>query len=567
MHPYYSRELEPRHLVILQLTVVLAFAALGLAAYLIRERDATLTAAEGQAHGAARLMEEYFRRTVEAADLALATTEVLPPADRVAGAAAAIGRLPEALAVIIADADGSGLAVGNGRPPRPAAVGGEPYFTDLRQMPASGPHIGLLRHTRFGDQPAFMIGRALADSRGRFAGATVVVVSAARFVRMFHGLRLGPGAALDVFDARGAVVLHLPAPDAAIGRNLAGGAEFGAAAGRTAGVFHGTSSIDGVERVGAVQAADDLGLAVAAGLAMPDLLAPWRSRARMAVTIFAVLALAAIGMARLAYRGMSREQAIMRRLEDEVRLRTREAQLNAEEARRAEATKSRFLATASHDLRQPLQAMEMFAEVLGGRLSSPAQMQVFTPLRTALHSANQLLTTLLDASALEAGKIVPVIRTFPLTDVFARLAPQIAPLAEQKALSFTIVDSSAGLTTDPTLLERMLRNLLVNAVRYTPRGGVLLGCRRADGHVVIQVVDTGAGIPADKLTAVFEDFNRLDTSCEGRGLGLGVVRKMAELLELDLSVASAPGRGTVFGVRVPLATPDNRDLCLAAAEA
>jgi signal transduction histidine kinase len=242
-----------------------------------------------------------------------------------------------------------------------------------------------------------------------------------------------------------------------------------------------------------------------------------------------------------------------------VQDRTMEAERRAEEARQANESKTRFLAAASHDLRQPLQAAGMFTEVLAGQISDPRQAKVLDKLRQSLDATNSLLTTLLDVSGLEAGKLKPNMATFRLMPLLSGLVEQMEPEASARGLSIGAVPTSATVTSDPVLLERLLRNLLVNAVRYTETGGIVVGCRRrGPDQLVIQVCDSGIGIPEDKQAAVFEDFVRLDTPADrtmgrGLGLGLGVVRRMAALLGHPLELVSKPGRGSRFGVVVPRA--------------
>lgn len=228
------------------------------------------------------------------------------------------------------------------------------------------------------------------------------------------------------------------------------------------------------------------------------------------------------------------------------------------EAERANDAKSRFLAAASHDLRQPLQAARLFLEVLEMRLADAPSRAIVGKALNALDSTNGLLNALLDISTLEAGVVQPDVSVFPVARLLDRLAEETAPQAESAGLRFSAVGSTALVRSDPVLLERMVRNLLSNALRYTRTGGILLGCRRV-GHdrLRLDVCDTGPGIPADKLQIIFEDFYQLDNPDRdrGRGLGLGlsVVDRMARLLGHQVGVQSRPGRGSVFSITVPIA--------------
>lgn len=223
-------------------------------------------------------------------------------------------------------------------------------------------------------------------------------------------------------------------------------------------------------------------------------------------------------------------------------------------AERANEAKSRFLAAASHDLRQPLQATRLFLEVLTFKLTDSDHLMIANKALAALEASDGLLNALLDISTLEAGIVKPEIIDFPLQRMVNRLVDETIPQAAAKDLRFNAVSSPAMVRSDPVLLERMIRNLISNALRYTTEGGILLGCRDRRDEVVIEVWDTGAGIPEDKLEAVFEDFFQLDNPARDRsrglGLGLSVVDRMARLLGHRVSVRSRVGKGSVFRVAV-----------------
>jgi signal transduction histidine kinase len=321
----------------------------------------------------------------------------------------------------------------------------------------------------------------------------------------------------------------------------------------------GTSPLDNVDRLVGYRTLPDYGLVVASGMAVSDVLEGWRKTA-LGIGVLVTAALAGLfGLAVLALRGVAREQSILHGLEAAVQQRTEEARAQAEQARLANESKTRFLAAASHDLRQPLQAAGMFTEALAVRLDDPGNLAVVDKLRQSIEATNALLTTLLDVSALEAARLQPTIKSFALWPLLSGLAGQYEPDATARGLEIRVVPSRVRIVSDPVLLERLLRNLLVNALRYTDRGRVLLGCRRHGDRVAVVVADSGIGIPADKLEAIFEDFTRLDTpgrpskEANGLGLGLGVVRRMGALLGHPLTVRSRPGTGSVFGVVVPVA--------------
>lgn len=226
-----------------------------------------------------------------------------------------------------------------------------------------------------------------------------------------------------------------------------------------------------------------------------------------------------------------------------------------EEAERANEAKSNFLAAASHDLRQPLQALTLYHGVLAGR-AAPADLPVLQHIDSCLSSLNELLSDLLDLSKLDAGVVSPNMSQFAVDELLHHVASSNLPEAERKGLRLRVVPTRIVGYTDVVLLGRLLGNLVTNAVRYTGTGGIVIGCRRKAGKVWIEVWDSGIGIPEDKTDAIFEPFQQLgnpERSREkGSGLGLAIVKKTAALLGLSIGVRSRLGHGSVFRVELPL---------------
>ncbi|CCG07469.1 PAS domain-containing hybrid sensor histidine kinase/response regulator [Pararhodospirillum photometricum] len=237
-----------------------------------------------------------------------------------------------------------------------------------------------------------------------------------------------------------------------------------------------------------------------------------------------------------------------------------------EEAERTSRAKTRFLAAASHDLRQPLQALAMFIAVLARRETDPRQAALIERIEKTTEALTGLLNTLLDISRLDAGLMRCEARDTPVGPLLARLAEEFQPVATGRGLALRLVPTSAHGHADPALVEIIVRNLLGNAVRYTRVGHVLLGVRRRPrGRVEIQVLDSGPGIPRDQHALVFEDFYQVDNPArekgEGLGLGLSIVRRVASLLGAEVSLASVPGRGSRFSLVLAAAhgvAPDER---------
>ena len=249
-------------------------------------------------------------------------------------------------------------------------------------------------------------------------------------------------------------------------------------------------------------------------------------------------------------------------LEEQVRVRTAELHAAKEAAEQAHSAKSRFLAHASHDLKQPLQAISMFTSMLERQVQTPRGDALVRDLRAAQRSMHDLLNAILDISKLESGVVEPQPSEVPLAVLFDQMESEFEGLAADKGLRLRVVPTRLVVRSDPFLLERILRNLLANAVRYTETGGVLLGCRRRGGMVWIEVYDTGRGIAEPDRRRIFEEFVQLDRPdrdrSEGIGLGLAIVERLARLLDHRLDVQSEDGRGSVFSVGVPLAVRSNQ---------
>jgi signal transduction histidine kinase len=215
-------------------------------------------------------------------------------------------------------------------------------------------------------------------------------------------------------------------------------------------------------------------------------------------------------------------------------------------------SRTHFLVAIGHDLRQPLQAAAMFGEVLSKRLEDTPNAAIAARLMQAINSTGTLLSSLVEFSNLELGRVAPSPHPVAVAPFLEALFLQMEPLAQDKSLRYLLQTSDATILTDPMILERMVRNLLVNAIGYTDQGGVLLGCRHRSGQIGIQVTDTGIGIPPDQMQSVFEDFTRLAPKSEdgNLGLGLSIVRRSAQLMGHSIEVRSVLGKGSSFTIWV-----------------
>ena len=237
-----------------------------------------------------------------------------------------------------------------------------------------------------------------------------------------------------------------------------------------------------------------------------------------------------------------------------------EARADAAQARgdaeRARTAKGKFLSAASHDLRQPFQAMHLFHHLLIGRLTDPASIELANKLEQAIVGGETLLRALLEVSALEAGLVTAKPQTFPVDELLAKMLEEFGPEAEAKGLRFNVHPLDAQVISDPALMERLLRPILANALRYTLKGGILLAARRRGDTLRIEVWDTGVGIDPANHSVIFEDFHQLGNPGrdrkQGLGLGLAIVRRLAQVLGHPVTVRSRLGKGSVFAVEVPL---------------
>lgn len=240
-------------------------------------------------------------------------------------------------------------------------------------------------------------------------------------------------------------------------------------------------------------------------------------------------------------------------LEERVAQRTQDLYAAKQAAEQAHASKTRFFAAASHDLMQPFNAATLLCDMLLQRLQG-GDREVVAQVQQSLRNAEELLRMLLEITKLDAQSMQAHKSEVALDELFRNLQSTFSVVAKDKRLKFRIATSSAIVHTDRKLLQRILQNLLSNAIRYTHQGKVLMGVRRHQGYVDIQIHDSGSGIPHDKLEIIFDEFQQLDQRGDNPGLGLGlaIVDRMAKLLDLPIRIRSTLGRGTCFSVRVPV---------------
>jgi len=252
-------------------------------------------------------------------------------------------------------------------------------------------------------------------------------------------------------------------------------------------------------------------------------------------------------------------------LERRVRERTGElTRLNAElarakaEADEANVSKTRFVAAASHDILQPLNAARLYVTSLIERQRAGDESDLVANIDASLEAVEEIFTALLDISRLDTGAMKPELANFRIDDLLHRLEVEFAPIARAKGLKLVFVPSSLTIRSDRRLLRRLLQNLISNAIKYTPEGHVLVGCRRCGDKLRVEVHDTGIGIPQAKRRAVFKEFHRLDQGARvarGVGLGLSIVERIARVLDCEVKLRSNVGDGAGHGSRFSIEVP------------
>ena len=251
--------------------------------------------------------------------------------------------------------------------------------------------------------------------------------------------------------------------------------------------------------------------------------------------------------------------AMAERLQDSHATLERKVDERTRQLEAANLAKSRFMAAASHDLRQPLHALGLFVAQLHGKVRTHERKQIMARVDAALSAMNELFNALLDISRLDAGVMKPAISDFPVAQLLRYIETAFAETAREKGISLRIMPCAAWIRSDFILLERVVFNLVSNALRYTKRGKVLVGCRKKGAILTIEVWDTGPGIRADQRVDIFSEFYRIaETANESRGglgLGLAIVDRLCRLLGHGVNLASAVGKGSCFSVSVPAVPP------------
>jgi signal transduction histidine kinase len=537
--------------------LVLSVIALGgamMAYAIVQDRAATLAAADQTLTRTVLLMEEHTRAALETEAVILRQMQRMVQAR--GGMAAVRGNaedwqtldrirqdVPAVQSLWIFDRDGRVVQTTIDRQPPSGLFSDREYFRMARDLPAGTDYVSPLIWGRVTGGFLFVVSRRVDDAHGNFAGVVESSLYVENFTNFYKRLDADPAVLFGIYKRDGSLVMRYPLPPSeAAARRLPNAVLFAEARKRPEGTFEAKSQVDGITRLVAFRSIAGTDLLVAAGRSMESILADWRRRTLHGLALAGGVLVALLLLAWATVRAVWRAE---------------DARITALEAKES---KAKFFAAASHDLRQPYQAMRLFLSVIQDRLAGGEDRhmaQAVGQLDTAMASGEQLLNALLDVASLEAGSMVPRLEEVRINDLIMAERDTFARLAEARGLSVRVVPCGAVVRTDPVLLRRILRNLLVNALKYTASGKVLIGCRRRGGAIELQVCDTGLGIPDDKREAIFEDFYQLDnpsrTRSEGLGLGLSVVSRTARLLGHAVVLESRVGRGSIFGVVLPRA--------------
>jgi CheY-like chemotaxis protein/nitrogen-specific signal transduction histidine kinase len=261
------------------------------------------------------------------------------------------------------------------------------------------------------------------------------------------------------------------------------------------------------------------------------------------------------------------ERRVLERTEELTRLNAALALAKAA-ADDANVSKTRFLAAASHDILQPLNAARLYVTSLVERQNGGEDSRLVENIDDSLEAIEEILGALLDISRLDAGAMTPSISSFKIGDLMRSLEIEFAPSARAKGLELTFVPCSVPVQSDRSLLRRLLQNFISNAIKYTPHGRVLVGCRRHGQSLKICIYDTGVGIPILKRGEIFKEFHRLEQGARiarGLGLGLSIVERLARVLNHGIAIDANPGGGSVFSVTVPTAIAINHTAAVTSA--
>ena len=478
--------------------------------------------------------------------------------------------LPQLRDLIVFDREGQQLYISTYFPTPRINVRDRPYFIALKagqRFTTYGPYIG-----RNSGRYTYALARRIDDAQRKFAGVAFAAIETGYFQDFCWANRLGDDFESVIINAMGQIVatcrptdlskqsptLGAPALEVLYGGRLRDWLPATGVA-RNNGLIASLSPVPGF--------AD---LRVLTVLPEASLLAAWRSRAEQLGALVLLIALMLLLGGWLVRRQVRQLQAMAQelaasheRLAERVREATNELAAQKDEADRASRAKSRFLAAASHDLRQPMHALALFAadlrrQVRAGNAGELTRLS--GQIATSISLLGEMLDSLLDISRLDVAGVKPEVKAFPLNPMFEHLAASFRHAAVDRNQTLIFRPTMLWVDSDRWMVERMVANLLSNALRYTPPGGrVLVAARRRANDVLIEVRDNGPGIAGEHQAAIFTEFYQIGNPAreqdKGLGLGLSIVDRLARALDIKVRLRSASGRGTVFGLMIKTGLP------------
>lgn len=478
--------------------------------------------------------------------------------------------LPQLRDLVIFDRDGEQRFISTFFPPQPINVRDRPYFIALEQGTSKtsfGPFIG-----RISGRYTYALARRIDDASRNFAGVVLAAVEPAYFSDHCWSNRLAEDFESVIINGRGQVVASCRPTELSKQSAILGAFAVDALYGGrlrdwlpSSGVAHSNGLIASVSPV-----PDFADLNVLTVLPEASALASWRSHLTRVGTLASIVILVLLAGGLLVRRQVREMQALTDelatsrdQLEQRVQAATAELSLQRDQAEQSSHAKSRFLAAASHDLRQPLHALTLFAadlqrQVRSGNAADLPRLSGQIAISAGM--LGELFDSLLDISRLDVAGITPEIRGFALNPMLERLAASFRAVAVDRQQALIFRPTGLWAESDPALLERILSNLIANALRHTaPGGSIFVGVRRRCGNALIEVRDNGPGIASEHHEAIFAEFYQVGNPARdpdrGLGLGLAIVDRLARALGIEVSVRSASGRGSTFGLQVRIATP------------
>ncbi len=403
-------------------------------------------------------------------------------------------------------------------------------------------------------------GQAVLDHAGNIKSVVYAALDLTWLNQMIAAYELPPESVLTIVDSHGTVLASSPDFRNPVGTSIRDSDLYATLLAHAQGATIQTKGPDGEKHLYAftpIHRSPNGVVYIVAGMSQAIVFAAANKELALNLTILVLVAISVLAAA-----WIGTDVFVIRpvgQLESEVRIWTDEITSAKEEVEKASEAKSHFFTAANHDLRQPLHALALLLDVLDRRTKQRGTRLLLDQMNTALNTLESLVEAVLNISELESGKLAAKTKPVSVTAMFERLRSEFALSAETKSLKLTFRSSDIALKSDAALLERILQNLISNAIKYTEHGSVLVVCR-ASAHkkiATLEVFDTGIGISDNEMPYIFEDFYQTQTirarkTSGGRGLGLGIVKRLAQLLNHPIEVSSRPDRGSRFTVRVPL---------------